>query len=434
MSIEDIVNVQISRETKAVSRQGFSTINILTINKAFTTLAKEYSDLDGVLEDINSTDKAAIAAASIFSQSPTVRRIIISRRATSDTVVVTVDTVIDNTTYTCTINGTVFSFNSGVGATAASIALGLVAAINGGSEPVTAVDNVDGTYDLTADVVGVPYSVKVDANQSIAYTTTDTLANDLTAISNENDSWYGLIYTERTQADVESIAAYIETQKKVFGTASSDSDIPDTTDAADTTTIAAVIKAAGYVRTFVGYLSNAATQYPEAALLGSVLPLDPGAWTGNFKTLTGITVDNTSSNQRTNILAKNAFQYTEVGGVNIVEGSKVGEGEWLDIIVLIDFIDSRITENVFGLLANKPKVPFTDAGITQIGSEINQILEDNVTLGGIASDPPFKITLPKAADISAGDKAARTLTGVSFEATLSGAIHIVDPIRGTLVL
>ncbi len=426
MSIEDIVNVKITRETRAVSRQGFSTILILGVNKAFTSLSKTYNNQNAVLEDFQSTDKEAIASSAIFAQSPSVVNIKIGRRATSDTTVITVVTVISNTLYTCKINGTDFTFDSGGSPTAASIALGLDAAINAGSEPVTSTDNFDGTYDLDADVGGVVYSVKVDANQTTAFTTIDTLANDLTAISQEDDNWYGLVYTLRVQADQEAIAAYVETQKKVFSTASDDADIKDVSDASDTTSLAAVLKSLSFARSQVIYLSNAATQFPEAALLGSILPLDPGTWTAKFKTLSGITVDSTSSTQRTNILAKNATQYTEVGGVNITEDGKVAEGEHLDIIVFVDFLDARITENVFSLLANKPKVPYTDKGITSIQSEINQVLQDGVSIGGIAEDPPFTISVPKAIDISAIDKANRELNDVKFQATLAGAIHAVN--------
>jgi len=431
MSIEDIVNVQITRETTAVSRQGFSTILILGVNKAFTSLVRTYSNLKAVLEDFQSTDKEAVAAASIFSQSPSVPNIKIGRRATSDTTVITVDTVILNTNYTVTVNGTDFVIASGGSPTAASIADALAAAVTG--VDVTGTGNGDGTYDLDADVGGVAYSVKVDANQTAVFITTDTLANDLAAISLEDDDYYGIVYTLRVQADQEAIAAFVETVKKVFSTASDDADIKDVTDASDTTSLAAVLKAASFARSQVIYLSNAATQFPEAALLGSVLPLDPGTWTAKFKTLVGITVDVTSSTQRKNILDKNATQYTEVGGVNITEDGKVAEGEHLDVIVVVDFIDSRITENVFGLLVNAPKVPFTDPGITSIQSEINQVLQDNVVLGGIAADPPFSISVPKAKDVSAGDKANRTLNGVTFQATLAGAIHAVN-INGTVSL
>lgn len=76
---------------------------------------------------------------------------------------ITASTVIDSTMevvtatngveYKVTINGTDFTYLAGGGDTVLTIATGLVTAINLGAEPATAVDNGDGTFQLTADKV-----------------------------------------------------------------------------------------------------------------------------------------------------------------------------------------------------------------------------------------------------------------------------------------
>jgi hypothetical protein len=429
MSLKDIVNVTISRDTKSVSRAGFSTINILGIHRAFTALITYYSNMTAVLLDFKSTDLEAVAASNIFSQSPTVTRLAISRRPTGDTAVVTVATVADSTLYTVTINGTAFTFTSDGTATNLEIALGLVTAINLGAEPVTATDNVDGTFDLVADVAGVFYTCTVDSNLAVNFTATGTVADNIAAIQQENDDWYALVLTDRTQANVEAAAAYIETVTKIFLTASADLDILNTTDSADTTTIAAVLKAASYARSGVFYHANAATAYPEASLLGVILPLDPGSYTSAFKTLAGITVDTLTDTQKINALAKKVNIYVEVGGVNITREGTVAEGEYIDIIILIDWAQARITEGVFSVLVNAPKVPITDAGIASIEAAITTVIQLGVTRGGFAEG--YTVTVPLAANISVADKAARTLNGVTFDAELTGAIHALA-IQGTV--
>ena len=112
MALTDIVNVTITRATATVSQVGFGTVNILGTNKAFTPLIKFYVDNTEVLADFLSTDPEAIAASDAFAQSPRVTQIAISRRATSDTTVITVDTVVNDTLYSITINGTLFTFTS----------------------------------------------------------------------------------------------------------------------------------------------------------------------------------------------------------------------------------------------------------------------------------------------------------------------------------
>jgi len=189
----------------------------------------------------------------------------------------------------------------------------------------------------------------------------------------------------------------------------------------------------GLARSWVQYGNNADTQFPEAALLGTILPLNPGSYTAAYQSLSTITVDNLSPTQRINALAKNTMTYTEVGGANITEEGKVAEGEFIDIIVFVDWIDARITEGVYQLLVSSPKIPYTDSGIASIQAVIDQVLTDGIGLGGIAIDPAFTISVPIAADVSAGDKAARTLNNVTFQATLTGAIHIIN-INGTVSL
>jgi len=425
MSLQDIVNVQITRETKSVARTGFGTALILGINKAFSPLIQFYSDIDSVLNDFRSTDPEAVAAASVFSQNPTVTQLAIGRRKTGDNSVVTVSDVVANTNYSVTINGTKFEVDSGGTPTAPSIAALLVADINGGSEPVTASDNLDGTFDLDPDVASTFYSVLLSAGLTIAYTTSQTIAEDLADISEADDTWYGLVYTSRTQADVEAAAAYIETKNKIFLTSSAEADIVDTTVSADTTTVAAKLRASAYARSGVIYHPDAATIYPEAALFGVILPLDPGSYTGAFKTLTGIAVTVLTETQKTNALAKNCNIYREVGGVNITREGTVAEGEYIDTIIFIDWMQARMIEGIYSVLVNQPKVPYTDAGIAAIEAEITAVLQLGIARGGIAIDPPFSVSVPKAADVSAADKANRELNDVTFQATLSGAIHAV---------
>ncbi len=75
----------------------------------------------------------------------------------------------NTTTYTVTINGTLFMFVSDADATVAEITAGLVAAIAGGAEPVTATDNVT-DFDVASNPAGVtPFTIALtddfDGNQ-----------------------------------------------------------------------------------------------------------------------------------------------------------------------------------------------------------------------------------------------------------------------------
>jgi hypothetical protein len=185
------------------------------------------------------------------------------------------------------------------------------------------------------------------------------------------------------------------------------------------------------VSSLTGVTSTTITQeqtgevsFPEFAWMGGQLPKDPGSITWWGKTLTGITPDVLTTTAVTNIKGKNCNIYETIGGVNIVHEGVVPSGEFIDIIRGVDWIQARISENVFSLMVNADKIPFTDPGVEMIKSEIQAVLEDAVDRGILVANT-ITITAPKVADVSSVDKANRFLPDVIFGATLAGAIHKV---------
>ena len=83
-------------------------------------------------------------------------------------------TVANSTAYTLTINGVVATYTSDADATMAEITLGLVDAINALSEPVTATDGA-GSFTITSDIAGTPFTTVVTAGVMTATTTTENV-------------------------------------------------------------------------------------------------------------------------------------------------------------------------------------------------------------------------------------------------------------------
>lgn len=429
MGIRDIVNVQITRQTTPVSQLGFGVVMILGTHKVFNERIRYYQEADAILDDgFLSTDPEYVAALAVLSQQPRPIQVAIGRRSVDD-VVVNVDTVELNTVYTVTINGTAFTFNSGGTPTAITIAAGLVAAINGGSEPVTATDNLDGTFDLAADVTNIAYTLVVDANMSLdTLVASDALQDDLTAVNDENDDWYGLMLTSRVEQDVLDAAAWTEARIKLFGTASDDVDILS---AVSTTDIGFLLSDAEYARTFIMYHDDAADIYPEAAWFGKQFPTNPGSTTWAFKTLATIPSVKLTDTQRINAQAKNVNTYETRAGVNITYQGKVAAGEFIDIIRGLDWLQARMTERIYSRLVNLPKIPFTDTGVAIIEAEIRAQLDIAILQGLIAANPQYTVTVPLVKDVPFNDRANRFLPNVTFFATLAGAIHALE-VQGTV--
>jgi hypothetical protein len=155
-----------------------------------------------------------------------------------------------------------------------------------------------------------------------------------------------------------------------------------------------------------------------------MLPTQPGAATWKFKTLAGVSIDTLTTDQsRIAREIKNANTYERIGGINITREGIVSSGNFIDVIIGVFWLESRIEERIYQKLTQLDKVPFTDAGIAIIEAELRAQLEQAVDYGLITSD--YVIQVPKAADVSLVDKAARLLPDVRFSAILAGAIHRV---------
>lgn len=421
MSIKDIVDVEITIEDQPVTQKGFGVQMILGAHKVFNERARLYTEASDMLEDgFAATDPEYLAATAAFSQTPSPESVLIGRR-TVDEVTLTVTTVVNSTVYKTTINDVEFSFTSDASATAAEIATGLVAAINGGAQPVTATAGSGGVYTLVADVLGTAYTVSVDARQTITkpYTASDDIADDLTAVEEYNNEWYALAATTRVSADVQAAALWVQAKPKIFGTTSSDTNILDPE---STTDIAYILKNATYDRTFVCYHTDP-TEFMECAWLGSQLPTDPGSTTWMFKTLATISAVKLTASQAAAALAKNCNLYQTIGGVNITREGKMASGRFIDVRVGVDWLQARMAERIFNVLVNAPKIPYTDPGITTIENNIRAQLKEGIDKNVLAANPAPDVTVPKAADIDEDDKENRLLPDIGFTAELAGAIH-----------
>lgn len=445
MALDDIVSITISRETAAVSRAGFGYGLILGVHQKTLNRVDWYTKSTWAASLVSAgyatTDAIYKAVQAYFAQSPSPTRVAVGRIQASR-VTVSIDAVLNSTKYGIGIEsataGTVTSneFTSDVDATQAEIADGLVAAINGGAEAskVTA-SNVGNDVQIDADgsdpfVVTLTFAASSMTIGDPAGTIEDT-DTALTAIKLADNDWYGIAAVSRTQAQQELVASWTESNSKLAILASADANIINTTDAADSTTLAAVVKAASYVRTAVIYNALAATTYPDAAWLGRCLPLDAGSITWAFKSLSGITPDTLTATQRTNALAKNANVYETNAGVSITQFGEAGSGEFLDITRGVDWLTSELQSSIYTRLVQQDKIAYTDKGIASIEALVRAALELGIARNFIASIT--SVTVPVASAVSAANKANRLLQDVEFVAVLAGAIHTVE-VQGTVTV
>lgn len=290
------------------------------------------------------------------------------------------------------------------------------------------------TLTVTADAAGDWFSIEVadpDLWDSVGQTHNDPgVATDLAAIQLEDADWYGLYTLYNSNALVVAAAAWAETNTKLYGADVNETDAPTTTvgnsDTLDD------LHTAGYART-AGMYHHRPDQMPFARLFGRCLPLDPGSETWALKTLAGLDPSPLTSTHISNLDARAANYYYAIAGVNVTRQGTTSSEEYIDIIRGRDWLEDDMAKGVFNALIAEDKVPFTDAGIAKIVSEVRASLERAVARSILSPDAlsdtqpnPFAVSFPAASEISDADKAARRLTGITFEAKYAGAVHAVE--------
>lgn len=425
--LTDIIEINISRETAAVAQTNFNIPLFISAHTNFKERARVYSSLLAVADDFASTDSAYIAAQKLFGQALVPANIVIGRRQVPGATI-SVGTVTTGDTYTMTISDQAFSYVAVALDTGIKIATGLKSAYD--VTPITGVtvtDNLDGTLTV---VSSTDWSLTVSVNLTkAAQPATEAFADAGTAISAVNNTWYAATIESHLAVDVLNFAGWIEGQKKIFGTSSQSSDVKTSV----TTDVFSQLKALGYQRTFGIWSATADAQFPECALIGYQLQEQPGSNTWEYKTLAGVTVSSISDTESVNIKSKSGVTYEYIGGTNSTTGTKMFGGEWIDVMVFVDWLQARMTERLWFRMKNSKKIPYTDAGAAIIESEIRAQLNDGIRAGGLAPSPAPTVSLPAVLAVSPNLRAQRIFEGIKFEARLAGAIHFVK-ISGTVTV
>ncbi len=257
---------------------------------------------------------------------------------------------------------------------------------------------------------------------------TETYAQGVTACLQYNDNWYIVMIDSKTSSDIQSVATVIQAERRLFAASTADASV---TVPSSTTDVGYILKNGGFDRTFLVYHPSAATEHPEAAWVGGQISEVPGSNTWNFKGGAGIQAVKLSATARGALEDKHVNFFSTLGGVNMFRNGTVSSGEFIDVMILIDWVYARLQEQIFYRLATKKKVPFTRAGAAIIEAEIRSVLSQGVANGGIADAPPYSVTAPDVLDIPEVTRAQRIMGDFKFSFRLASAVHKVI-VRGVV--
>lgn len=178
----------------------------------------------------------------------------------------------------------------------------------------------------------------------------------------------------------------------------------------------------------------------DAAYLGNVGPFYPQSVTWKFKVPQGITMPAITSAQREALEEANVNFLTEEYKKQYVKNGVCCDGEFIDNQLGADYIASYMREELYSVLLENAKVPYTDAGFALVAGAVFATLNRATDLGIIARDPEsdagvFSVVVPKRADATDEEARARQMPDITWEALLEGAVHrvkVVGTLRATL--
>lgn len=262
--------------------------------------------------------------------------------------------------------------------------------------------------------------------------------------------WYVLCTAGVDPAKYEEIAAYMETQEKLFCYTELDCFAAPGTVRKDGEDLVQPSVGNVYFRTLGVYGRETtdqadedippANRYINVAFVAKWLNYESGSETTAFKQLASVYPSKLTSTEMKALADKSLNYFITVGSKNLSMNGKVIGNEWADIIRFRDWLKNDMQLRVVNLFVTRPKVPYTDAGISLVQNQMIASLKSGQDAGGIAESefdedgteiPGYVTSVPLAASLSASEKASRKLTKCKFKARLAGAIHFAE-LKGSL--
>ena len=219
----------------------------------------------------------------------------------------------------------------------------------------------------------------------------ETIVEALQACREASTEWYIAICLDAAYADHIACAAYIETAtpSSVYAYTTSDADC--LTGTASPPDIFTYLKALGYSRSIGQYATTQTAVYPNniyaiVAIMGYACGQNSGlansAFTLKFKQETGIAIEPLSSSQITIIEGNYGNLYLEYADYyTIFEQGRMADGTFFDERINLDMFANNLQLTLMDLLYQNPKIPQTDAGVTQLIQACNEACDEAVRIG-----------------------------------------------------
>jgi hypothetical protein len=435
LSLSPVIDVVVEVSPLAVTRRAFDLCLIVgdsTVIPASERM-RQYTNTDDMLTDgFLAEDPEYIAALLHFQQVPKPRKILVGRKVSTSI-----------KTFAVNAAGTGYSVGDLLTVDGGTAGILRVTTI-GSNGTVTAAVLVDGGEEY-ATATGSATTVSPSGGTGCTINITavgEAFVDAIRACRSKNTEWYAVSALDAVKADHLAVAAYIETAvpTSTYFYTTWDGDIPTNT----ASNIFAQIKALKYSRSFGQYSTQ--NHYAAVSIMGYAMRANTGiansAYTLKFKQEPGVVVEPINETYASNIKSVNGNIYVNRGYYyDMLEEGVMANGQFFDEIINLDMLVNDIQLNVMDKLVSSPKVPQTDAGVTQLISGCNSACDAAVTRGFLAPGtwtgepvlnlntgdtiPGYVVQAETVASQSQADREARKAPPIYVSIKEAGAIHSV---------
>lgn len=443
MALQAISQVNITLQGSGVTRAGFGVVMFIGAHRWFSERVRSYTELPAPADGIPTSSQEYAALTAAFQQTPSPSLVKIGRREADSVLAPT--GVANGSVYTVDVSvndgdTVAVSFVAGVSDTEEDVVDAIKLAIDSDvnvAAHVTTTKNGTGaatTLTISATLAADFFVLSNEtANLTISYTTTETAADVIQNISAVDPDFYFVTAHDHSEAFVLAMAAVVEALDKIYFSSNQDASGLAAPAIPATSTVGKVFES-NYLRSVTMWNHEADEKFTEVSFASYNAPFDPGKVTWSALTPNGVQASRhpttgliLSSTEQQNLAAKNCNFLQLEGGKTITRQGLVAGGENIDVIRFRDFLTARINEGMQNLLTNQQgqKLPMNDDGIASVTATVETILARYVSTEAVPNGlDSFKVTFPKAKDISAEDRAAGILNG-TFVGFLTGAVKVI---------
>lgn len=268
-------------------------------------------------------------------------------------------------------------------------------------------------------------------------TAPETLSEALDAIIATDNDWYGIALGHvDTVADYTTTAVWAKTNGKFLfaGDAGSANEMTTALNGAQANKACVINNSKLRETSITVDFPTLTLGYADVAFMSSILGKQIGSYTADYTALKSTFVDTFTTTEITNIFNDNGNLFHSFYSKNIVEEGRVTDGntprngEWIDIEIGLDWLEVRMQEAVFLTIVGADKIPYTDEGTATLATAVEGVLIQAQKQGLISE---YSIEREPTSEQTTQDKADRKYNGISWDATLAGAIHTTT-INGTV--